>query len=95
MMYSNLCLSFRETVPLSIIFYCNVPLSIVLCYTNSHVCTYMFVCRGQRIHFEQLGVATTTSPGYDTLANIMAKNGHQHITYLKVLVYAMSPSKDL
>jgi hypothetical protein len=40
--------------------------------------------RGKRIHFEQLGVASKPSPGYDTLANLMAKNGHQHITYLKV-----------
>jgi hypothetical protein len=43
-----------------------------------------FTLRGKRIHFERLGVASKPSPGYDTLANLMAKNGHQHITYLKV-----------
>ena len=59
----------------------------ILCYLFSKTFYDLhnfFIFRGKRIHFEQLGVASKPLPGYDTLANLMAKNGHQHITYLKV-----------
>ncbi len=40
--------------------------------------------RGSRIRFEQLGVVAKPAPNMDTLDNLMARNNHTAVNYLKV-----------